>query len=71
MGLLWTTVSLRLDQDPHRGAALSRYLDVLPIRTLGLFYLLLQVGGRGLSPNGAITGVAHLLKIKTYLRKGN
>ena len=37
---------------------------------LGRGWLLLLVWGRSLFPNGAVTGIAHLLKIMTYLRKG-
>ena len=63
-------VSLWLDQDPHRGATLSGYSDVRPIRALsGLSRLVLGIGGRGLSPNRTVSGITDLLKIKSHLRR--
>ena len=48
-------VSLWLDQYPHRGATFSGCSAVRPIRApSGLSRFVLDIGGWGLSPNGAI-----------------
>ena len=70
MGLVGGATSLRPDQDAHRDVPLSGEFNMLPIRALVLIHLLLDVGGWGLFPHGTVAGIAHLLKIKTYLRKG-
>ena len=72
MRFIKRATSVQLDQVVDGNSPLARECNSLPIRALsGLGRLVRDIGGRGLSPNRTISGVAHLLKIKTYLRKGN
>ena len=66
------TLMMRLSSGRLLGGTIGRKVNELTVGALGLrlFFFLFDVGGRGLTLNGAIAGVAHLLKIKTYLRKG-
>ena len=64
------TTRIQLDQVVDGRVTLSESSDVRPIRALsGLSRFVLDIGGWGLSPNGTVPRIAHLLKIKTYLRR--
>ena len=64
------TTSIQLDQIVEGHATLVRKCDSLPVWALsGLCRLVWDIGGRGLSPNRTVPRIAHLLKIKTDLRR--